>query len=73
LADLLRTLQTQTQLSLLIVEHDMDFVLGLSDVVYVLDFGKLIAEGTAAEMRDDPIVQAAYLGEDIDGAGAAGG
>ena len=72
LAELLRRLRAQQMLSLLVVEHDMEFVLGLSDHVYVLDFGKLIAQGTPAEIRSDPVVHAAYLGADIPDAGAAG-
>ncbi len=65
LAGLLRGLRTDRGLSLLVVEHDMDFVLGLSDRVYVLDFGKLIAQGTPSEIQRDPIVHAAYLGQDL--------
>jgi branched-chain amino acid transport system ATP-binding protein len=65
LSDLLRRLQRQSELSLLVVEHDMDFVLGLSQDVYVLDFGKMIAHGEPSAIREDPIVQAAYLGEEI--------
>ncbi len=64
LADLLRRLQKQTELTLLVVEHDMGFVLGLSDEVYVLDFGKIIAHGTPAQIRRSRVVQAAYLGEE---------
>ncbi len=65
LADLLRRLRADRGLSLLVVEHDMDFVLGLSDRVYVLDFGKLIAQGTPGDVQRDPIVHAAYLGQEL--------
>jgi branched-chain amino acid transport system ATP-binding protein len=71
LADLLRRLQKDTDLTLFVVEHDMHFVLGLSDTVYVLDFGKMIARGTPARIRRDREVQAAYLGEEVHGSAAA--
>jgi branched-chain amino acid transport system ATP-binding protein len=66
LAALLARLRSERGLGLLIVEHDIDFVLGLSDTVYVLDFGRMIASGTPSQVQKDPIVRAAYLGEDID-------
>ncbi len=65
LVELLKSLHRSTGLSMLIVEHDMHFVLGLSQFVYVLDFGKLIASGPPAKIRRDPIVRAAYLGVDL--------
>jgi ABC-type branched-subunit amino acid transport system ATPase component len=64
LAELLRSVRESHELSVLVVEHDMDFVLGLSEQVYVLDFGKLIAQGPPARIRRDPVVRAAYLGQD---------
>ncbi len=48
--------------SVLLVEHDMGFVMGLVDHLVVLDFGTLIAEGKPADVRKHPAVVAAYLG-----------
>jgi branched-chain amino acid transport system ATP-binding protein len=53
-----------TGLTILLIEHDMNFVMRLCDYLYVLDFGVLIAEGKPAEIRSNPVVLDAYLGKD---------
>ena len=51
-------------LTVFMIEHHMNLVMGISDRIYVIDFGKQIAEGTPNEVRDNPAVIAAYLGVD---------
>lgn len=53
-------------LVMVVVEHDMDLIMGICDRIYVLNFGKLIAHGTPDAVRGDPEVARIYLGEDDD-------
>ena len=67
MAALLRELITDG-LGVLLVEHDMAFVMSTCNFIHVLDFGQLIATGTPAEVQANPAVQAAYLGTVTEGA-----
>ncbi|PIU02740.1 MAG: ABC transporter ATP-binding protein, partial [Candidatus Diapherotrites archaeon CG09_land_8_20_14_0_10_32_12] len=49
--------------SVLLIEHDMEFVMGIADVVYVLSQGEIIAKGTPAQVKKNKAVLEAYLGE----------
>jgi branched-chain amino acid transport system ATP-binding protein len=63
-AALLRTL-VEDGPAVLLVEHDMSFVMSTCELIYVLDFGQIIATGTPAEIQSDRTVQAAYLGSTV--------
>jgi branched-chain amino acid transport system ATP-binding protein len=66
LDELILRIRDEDNISILLIEHDMKLVMSLSDNIHVVDYGKKIAEGGPEEIRNNPVVIKAYLGEEID-------
>ena len=66
LDELIIQLKEQEGVSILLIEHDMKLVMSLSDRIFVVDYGKKIAQGSPEETKSNPAVIKAYLGEDVD-------
>jgi branched-chain amino acid transport system ATP-binding protein len=65
LVDLIEQVWEKHQLTVFLIEHDMDVIMRLCEHIYVLDYGKLLFDGTPEEVRQSAVVREAYLGGEV--------
>ncbi|ABH00512.1 ABC branched chain amino acid transporter ATP-binding subunit (plasmid) [Rhodococcus jostii RHA1] len=73
LAEVLERVVARRRIGILLVEHDVELVMRICSAIFVLDFGRMIFDGTPLDVAASELVRAAYLGDDLDLAGSVGG